>query len=208
MRCLAAASATIRPTVVEPVKKMWSHRSASSAVVSSTPPSTTITRLGVDVLREQAGQRGRARRGQLGGLGEHAVAGRQRRRRAARRAAGSGSSTARSPGRRRAARARSSPWPARRWPACAPRGLHPRAHVLGQVPELLLGVPDVGGEGLHLRTAEVAPQRLDELGLALVHHPPQPGELRLPPRERAGAAAVEGGPQRLGDGPRRPGREG
>ena len=43
VRCLAAAAATTLPTAVEPVKKMWSHRWSSSAVVSSTPPSTTAT---------------------------------------------------------------------------------------------------------------------------------------------------------------------
>ena len=66
VRCLAAASAmTTRPTAVEPVKKMWSKRWSSSAVVSATPPSTTMTALVVDVAREEAGEHGRARRGQL-----------------------------------------------------------------------------------------------------------------------------------------------
>ena len=43
---LAAAAMTIRPTAGLPVKKMWSKGSASNAVATSTPPSTTVTRSG------------------------------------------------------------------------------------------------------------------------------------------------------------------
>ena len=43
VRCFAAAAMTTLPTLVDPVKKMWSKRVSSSAVVSGTPPSTTAT---------------------------------------------------------------------------------------------------------------------------------------------------------------------
>ena len=46
VRCLAAASYTMRPTAGLPVKKILSKRSASSVVVSSTPPNTTVKRRG------------------------------------------------------------------------------------------------------------------------------------------------------------------
>ena len=41
VNCLDAASATILPTLVPPVKKMWSNFSFNNAVVSGMPPLTT-----------------------------------------------------------------------------------------------------------------------------------------------------------------------
>ncbi len=43
VRCRAAASATTRPTAVEPVKNTWSHGWLSKALASGTPPSTIVT---------------------------------------------------------------------------------------------------------------------------------------------------------------------
>ena len=42
-RCSAAACITLRPTAVEPVKKMWSNGSLSSASAAGMPPVTTPT---------------------------------------------------------------------------------------------------------------------------------------------------------------------
>ena len=41
VNCLDAASATILPTLVPPVKKIWSNFSFNNAVVSGMPPLTT-----------------------------------------------------------------------------------------------------------------------------------------------------------------------
>ena len=43
VRCLAAAAITILPTAGEPVKKMWSNGSASSAVEVAASPSKIAT---------------------------------------------------------------------------------------------------------------------------------------------------------------------
>ena len=49
-RCFAAAAMTIRATVPLPVYITWSNRSASTAVVSATPPVATATSSGEKYL--------------------------------------------------------------------------------------------------------------------------------------------------------------
>src|SRR6056300_1254061 len=53
-KCLLAASITILPTAVEPVKKIWSKRSLSTAVDTSTPPVTTLASSGLKISATSA----------------------------------------------------------------------------------------------------------------------------------------------------------
>ena len=46
VRLRAAASATLRPTAVEPVKNRWSNGSAANPAATSAPPCTTLNSSG------------------------------------------------------------------------------------------------------------------------------------------------------------------